>query len=369
MNPPSRRPLLGLAVAATVGLAALYPREAHTIAQETEASAYPVATPRRDTVHVERAFVAEIAAVRHAELRARVDGVLEALDVDEGESVREGAVLFRVNPRAFDQEVAVARAQVRQAEAELAAARLDRDHSQQLVDQHVISPAELAMVQARVDALEATREERSANAGLAEVHRDLATIRAPFDGTVNRIPRKAGSLVSAGDLLTSITDTREVFAWFHLSERDALAWFGSDDATGREVSLRLADGSLHGSTGVIDAAEAEFDEHGTMALRARFPNPDGLLRHGSSGTVVVRDPLPDALLVPQRSTFDVQGNLYVYLVDDGQMARARKITPLVRHDQDFVIADGLTEADTFILEGVQRVRDGDRVVTRPAGER
>lgn len=326
-------------------------------------SAYTLASPRRESAFIEHEFVARLSAARHAEIRARVSGVIESVHVDEGAAVRADSVLFRVNARALEQELAVAKAMVRQAEAELDAARIERDNSELLVTKNVISPPELALAESEVRSLVAAVDERRASASLAQVHRDLASIRAPFDGVVNRIPRKAGSVVESGELLTTIADTSELFAYFHLSERDALAYLKRPEAERpQEVQLRLIDGTLLPERGRIDAFESEFDDNGTLAVRARFPNTSGLLRHGSSGTILLRDEVEGALLVPQKSTFDVQGNLFVYAVDQAGVAHARKIDTTARVGADFVVTGGLTEADRFVLEGVQRIRDGEQVV-------
>jgi membrane fusion protein (multidrug efflux system) len=312
----------------------------------------------------EREFAAELRAARHAELRARMDGVVEAALVDDGERVQAGDPLFAVNAQTLDRELEVALAQVRGAVADLDAARLDRDNTRVLVDRAVVSPVELALAESRVNAQAAASDEARAAAELARVRRDLAVIRAPFDGVVNLLPRKVGSAVAAGDLLTTISDPSEILAWFHLSEREALAWETQDERP-PEVALLLADGSVYPHPGQVDAVAGEFDpETGNLAVRVRFPNPEGRLRHGGTGTVRLLEVIPDAVRVPQRSTVDVQGSYFVYVVDDSGIPRTRRVVPRSRVGDDFVLAEGLSASDRFVVEGVQKIRDGEKIDTR-----
>jgi RND family efflux transporter MFP subunit len=322
-----------------------------------------VASPEVTNTSIERDYVAEIRAVRHAELRSRFKGVLETVSVDEGQPVKAGQTLFVVNARALKQELLVARAATLGAEAELKAAQLELQNTKLLQEKNVVSSAELALAESKVQTLRAKVEESKANAERALVERGYAEVKAPFAGVVNRIPHKAGSAVSEDELLTTITDTSEVFAYFRISEREYLDYLNSRAGDKpRNVSLRLVDGSTFPTEGVVDAIESEFDrETGTLAYRARFANANGTLKHGSSGKVVLKSDLPQALLVPQKSTFDVQGDIYVYVVDSNNVPHARKIVVKARLNDAFVVERGLVQGERFVLDGVQKVKDGTRI--------
>ena len=334
------------------------------VAAATEAPPkLPVASPELADVTLEREYVAEIRAVRHAELRARFKGILESVAVDEGQAVTAGQTLFTVNARALEQEVRVARAAILGVKAELDAAERELENTRLLSDNNVVSSAELALSESKVQSLRARLEEARANAERAVVELGFAKIASPFDGVVNRIPRRAGSAVAEDELLTTVTDTSEVFAYFRITEREYLEYLASAaDAASRTTSLRLVDGSVFPSEGVVDAIANEFDRAtGTLTYRARFANPDGTLKHGSSGKVILRSSLADALLVPQRATFDVQGDVYVYRLDESDVARARKLVVKARVGDAFVVDSGIEQGDRFVLEGVQKVRDGARI--------
>lgn len=349
--------LVGLALC--LGAFACGEREHSAEAGDANRS-FPVATPTVKDVVLRREYVAKIEAVRHAELHARIKGTIESVTVDEGAAVKAGQLLFSINARVHKQDVAVARAAARAQEAELHAAELDQQNTQLLADKNIVSAAELARAKSKTEMLRAKVQEANALAQRANVELERADIRAPFDGVVDRIPRKAGNAVAEDELLTTISDTREVFAYFAISEREYLDLEKSKHgAEPRKVSLVLADGSMFGHDGTVDAVAGELDpETGTLAYRARFPNPDGVLKHGSSGKVVIESELKNAVLVPQRATFEVQGNVYIYAVDKDNVVHVKKLDVRQRFEDEFVVGSGLTANDRFVLEGLQHVKDG-----------
>lgn len=329
--------------------------------------AFSVASPKLADTSIEREYVGEVQAVRYAEVRSRLKGLIESVAVDEGQPVKAGQQLFSIAASELQQELLKARAATKSAEAELKSMRLEQDNTKMLFEKKVVSSAEMALADSKVDALQARVEESKANGNQMAISLTYAKVRAPFDGVVNRIPRKVGSVVSEDDLLTTVSDTSEVFVYFRVSEREYLEYAaGSSESRAKDVSLKLADGSAHPGRGVIDAVENEVSrDTGNLAFRARFPNPGGLLKHGSSGKVAIRTNLSGALLVPQKSTFEVQGRLFVYSLDANNTTRAREIVAKHRVGDSFVVASGLTSQDRFILEGVQKVKEGMRVDVVP----
>jgi membrane fusion protein (multidrug efflux system) len=219
--------------------------------------------------------------------------------------------------------------------------------------------------------LRARVEEAKANEALAAVELDRADLHATFDGVVDRIPHKAGSAVEDDELLTTISDTGEVFAYFSISEREYLELVkSSPDAEGRQVLLELADGTMFPYFGHIDAVGSELDpQTGTLAYRARFPNDHGTLKHGSSGKIVIETKLLGALLVPQKATFEVQGDVYAFILDADNVVHARKIRVKERLDDTFVIDAGIGRGERYVLEGIQQVKDGTSIEPRDPDRR
>lgn len=336
---------------------------------------FPVASPERTDTFFEREYVAEIRAIRHAEVRSRIKGILESVNVDEGQMVKAGQTLFSITAKDLKQDVLVSRAATLGAEAELAAAKLEQDNAKFLFEKKVVSETELKLAESKVNTLKAKVDELKATTGRSSIELGFAQLKAPFDGVVNRIPRKDGSAISEDDLLTTVTDSREVYAYFYISEREYLEYMAIPvNERPKDVSLKLADGSIFPSPGVIDTIEGEFNkETGSIAFRAKFPNTSGLLKHGSTGKIVLETDLRGAMLVPQKSTFEVQGNFYVYVLDANNMATARKIVPKLRLKDSFVIESGLELTDRFVVEGVQKIKEGTRIgvfssATKSVGE-
>ncbi len=326
---------------------------------------FPVGTPLMTSAFVDKEYVGKVEAVRYVELRSRHKGFIEQLGVDEGQAVKQGQLLFAISARELAQDVKKAKAAIDSAAAELKAAELELANSQVLAEKKIISQVEVEVTKAKVASLAAKLEEARAHEGQAAINLSFGQLRAPFDGVVNRIPRKAGAMIEAGELLTTLADTHDVFVYFRLSEQEYLATTQAQGTPPRSVSLKLANGMLYPEPGVIDAIESEFDDAtGNLAFRARFTNANGVLKHGASGKVVVRTELGRAMVVPQAATFELQELLYVYTVDQENRAHATRIVPRARLDDVFVVESGLSEADRIVLEGVHKVKEGERVVLR-----
>lgn len=338
--------------------------------QETTAT-YPVAKPLvADTAHYDE-YVAQLAAQQNVELRSRLEGFIEQIHVDEGQAVREGQLLFTIGSKEYAQQALGAQAAARSAEAEFQAARIELENTVRLKDKNIVSASESEMMRAKVDAAEARVAEAKAVAARAEMDLAYTQVKAPFDGVINRIPNKRGSLVEVGTLLTTLSNTTEVFAYFNLSEEDYLdivTTTRGDRAD--DVSLLLANGMAFPAKGVIETTESEFNPTtGNIAFRARFQNPDGILKHGGTGKVRVRNALPRSMIIPQKATFEVQGSIYLFVVDDEGIVRMRQVVPTHRVELDYVLAEGLEANERFLLEGIQRVRDGDRITIAPGTDK
>lgn len=331
--------------------------------QENAEDAFPVTSPIViDTVY-NREYVADIQAVQNIELRARVKGFLDKVHVDEGASVKQGEVLFTISDREYREALTKAKAISKSIAAEVKAADLEVQNKKRLVEKNVISKAELEIAEANLEALQARAEEAQADESSAALNLSYTVVRAPFDGTINRIPNKTGSLIEEGMLLTTISDSRDVFAWFNMSESEYLG-FVRQGNTGEkpQVSLLTADNTPYPYKGVVETVESEINKStGNISFRARFANPDQLLRHGATGKIILSQKLEHVLVIPQKSTFEIQGKLFVYTVGNDDIVHMRNITPAYRIPHLYVMGTGITSEDVILYEGIQRVREGDKV--------
>jgi RND family efflux transporter MFP subunit len=313
------------------------------------------------TIHQE--FVADIHALQNVEIRARVKGYLDRILVDEGKQVKSGQVMFTINSQEYIADLARAKAILSQASAELKAEELTLVNTRLLVDKNVISKNQLAISLAKVDGLRAKREEALAHVRAAELKVEHSNIRAPFDGMVDRLPFKRGSLVDEGTLLTTLSDNRNVYAYFNVSEQEYLA-FSEQDGVNKSTSvdLVLANGETYPQKGVVETIEGEFDKNtGNIAFRARFANPDKLLRHGASGKVQLPKKVTGYWAIPQKSVFEIQEKSYVFVKDASGTVKMKSIQPDLRIPHFFLVKNGFSAKDTVLIEGIQLVKQGQKI--------
>lgn len=327
------------------------------------AEQYPVVSPERHDTTYASEYVAEIIAVQNVEIRNRLHGFIEVIHVDEGKPVKKGQTLFSISSKVYQQKLLQAEAATKSALADLKSAQIELENTERLYKKNIISKTEFELAQARAEALKAKVEEARSQEAEAHLQLSFTEIKAPFDGIINRIPKKVGSLVEEGELLTSISNHDEVLAYFHLSEKEYLEYRKrTESGKSDKVSLMLADGSPFPHPGVIETSESEFDPlSGNIAFRARFANPEGILRHGSHGKVVISKPLNNALMIPQKSTFEIQDKTYVYVVKSDSTLEQRIIVLKQRLPHIFVVESGITENDHILYEGVESVSNGLKI--------
>ena len=318
----------------------------------------PVTSPQRRATEFTREYVAQVHAHQHIEVRALERGYLQGIYVDEGQRVTRGQRMFQLLPVIYQ-------AEVQEAEAEAERAGIEYDNTRSLADKNVVSPQELALAGA-------SRAKARAKLKLAATHQSLTQVNAPFSGTMGRFQARLGSLIGEGDLLTTLSDTSKMWVYFNVSEREYLDLKAeSPDLKGRPVRLQLANGKLFDRPGTIETIDSDFDnETGTIAFRAGFSNPDGLLRHGETGKILLSSNVPDALIIPQKATFEVMDKKFVFVVDGSHHVHSRPITVTAELPQLYVVGSGLTEQEHVLVEGLRRVREGSAIEpdVRPPGD-
>lgn len=330
--------------------AALCAVSCHSGKEENEDDGKFVATsPLRVDTSFTKEYVAQIRSVRDIEIRAQEKGYLEAIYVDEGQPVKAGQLLFRIMPKVYE-------AELQKAEAEMRAAEIELQNTRTLAEKNVVSKNELAIAQARY-------EQAKAEADLARVHLSFTEIKAPFDGMIDRLPKKIGSLIDEGELLTMLSDNSQVFVYFNVSEPEYLEYQSAGkDSAKKEVGLLLANNKPLPYKGLVETIESEFNnETGNIAFRARFNNPDRLLRNGETGKVLMTEPLAKALLIPQKATYEIQDKIYVFVIDENNQLHSRNITVRGSLPDLYVVESGLEENDRILLEGVQKAKDDDHI--------
>jgi len=242
------------------------------------------------------------------------------------------------------------------ADAEAQAAEIEVNNTQSLADRNVVSKNELALAQAKL-------KKAKAEYALAKAHLAFTEIKAPFDGIVDHLHLKQGSLVEEGELLTSLSDNNQMFAYFNVSEPEYLDYKANTKGGVKgKVNLLLANNKELKYTGEVETIESEFDnETGNIAFRARFPNPDKLLKHGETGKILMTVPQKNAMVIPQKATYEIQDKRYVFVVDNNNVVKSRLITITGELPDLFLVATGLNDGEKILLEGVQKVKDDDKI--------
>ena len=324
-----------------------------------EIKSYQVVNPIITDTTYERAYAANINSLQNVEIRNKVRGFIEEIYVDEGQKVQTGQILFALNSKELEQQIHKAEASIQSAQAELKGVEIEYDNTKKLFEKNVVAKSELDLWATKVALNKAKLNAARVEKEQATLHFQFTKIKAPFNGVINRIPFKKGSLVDEGALLTSISNNEFVFAYFNVSEIDYLEYAQATNKSNK-VKLVLANNTVYPQQGIIETTESEFDAStGNIAFRAKFPNESRLLKQGSSGKILAPSHFKNAILIPQKATFEVQGNIYVYVVDKQNKVGIKKINPVVRLSNFFVLDIGLEKSDTIILEGIQTVKEGD----------
>ncbi|MFD1602606.1 efflux RND transporter periplasmic adaptor subunit [Flavobacterium artemisiae] len=317
--------------------------------EKEEAEKFTVTNPVKIDTSFTKEYVSQIKSVRNIEIRAQEKGFLQNIYVDEGQFVKKGQLLFKIMPNMYQSELLKAQAEQKSTEIEL-------QNSKLLADKNIVSKNELSVAQAKL-------QSAKAEVALAKLHLSFTEIRAPFDGTIDRIPLKLGSLIDEGELLTSLSDNSQMFAYFNVSEPEYISYETNiKDRADNKVNLVLANGDIFKEKGNVEVIESEFNnETGNIAFRARFPNSAKLLRNGETGQVQMNVPLKNAIVIPQKATYEIQDKKYVFVVDKNNKVTSREITITGEIPDLYVIRTGLTENDKILLEGVQKVKENDKI--------
>ncbi len=303
-------------------------------------------------------------------IRPQVSGFITKVHVDEGQQVRKGQVLFTLDQVQYQAAVDAAQAAIRVAESAVNTAQLTADNKRRLYDKNIISEYEWQMADNQLK--QAKAQLASANAQLVTAQKNLAytVVTAPSDGVIGSIPNREGSLASPSSMepLTTVSDNSEVYAYFSLNEKDIL---GMTDNGARSlnssvdamppVSLRLANGEIYPEKGKVATVSGVIDNTtGAATVRALFNNPSGMLRSGSTGSVLIPNSFEKVIIIPQSATSELQNIRFAYVVNDSNkiVATPIQVSP-ISDGKNFIVVSGLEAGQRIAVEGVgTSVRDG-----------
>ncbi|MGX5820605.1 efflux RND transporter periplasmic adaptor subunit [Chitinophaga lutea] len=340
------------------------------------ATPLPVLTVQQLPATTFREYTAALEGKVNVEIRPQVDGYLDKIYVDEGDYVKQGQPLFKINDRLYQESLSNNRAALQAAQANEEKAALEVEKLTPLVQNNVVSDVQLKNAQSSLQAAKASVSQAKAMVGNASINVGYTLITAPVSGYVGRIPLKAGSLVGRGEAqpLTVLSDVKDVYAYFSMSEIDFLQF--KEEIAGKTVEekirqlpaveLVLADGSVYESKGKIETVEGQFDKTtGAISFRATFPNGVGILRSGATGKVRIPKQLSEALIVPHEATFELQDKVFVFAVGDSNKVASKPITISGKSGTYLFVEKGLKPGERIVYSGFDRLQEGAVVAPQP----
>jgi membrane fusion protein (multidrug efflux system) len=336
----------------------------------------PVLTVSKVPATTYREFSASLEGSNVVELRPQVDGYLDEVYVDEGAYVQKGQSLFRINDRPYREQLNTAKAALAAAKANFSNAQINLSKTEPLVKSKVVSDVQLKAAQAASDAASANVAQAQAQVENAEINLGYTLIKAPVDGYIGRIPFKTGSLVglASPQALTVISEISEIHAYFSLSETDFIQFKNQfPGATIEEkikgmppVELVLADNSLYNQKGKVELVSGQFDHRmGTITFRSAFKNTEGLLRSGNTGKIRISRNIPEALLIPQEATYELQDKVFVFILADSNKVVSTPLRIADKRGNYYLVEQGLKPGQKIVYAGLDRLRDGAVIKPMP----
>lgn len=324
----------------------------HAEQTKHEESEFVVSSPIKVDTAIDKEYVCQIKASNHIEIRSLERGYLQKIFVDEGQHIKRGQQIFQIMPMVYEAEMEKSKAAVDYA-------GIEYENTKILSDKNIVSQQELALSKAKLN-----REK--ADLKLQNTHLGLTNIKAPFNGIIDRFQMRLGSLVEEGELLTTLSDNSKLWVYFNVPEAEYLDYATRIKKEGpQKVKLLMANNQIFNHIGSFETIEADFNnETGNIAFRATFPNPEGILRHGETGTILLPAYIKNALLIPQEATFDILDKKFVFVVDKKGVIHSTQITVGLEMPHIYAVTSGLTTKDQILVEGLRKVTNGDHIKTK-----
>lgn len=331
---------------AALSLLSTCQKKEHKVEEE---ATFLVTHPLRLDTLVLKDYVGQVRAIQHIEIRTLEKGYLQNIYVDEGQFVKKGQLMFQIMPTIYQ-------AETQKAQAEVNFVQIEYQNTKNLADSNIVSKNELALAKAKLD-------KAKAELALSQAHLGFTEVRAPFDGIMDRFQVRLGSLVDEGELLTTLSDNSKMWVYFNVPEAEYLDYATrAKSSTPLDVKLLMANNELFDQGGKVETIEADFDnETGNIAFRATFPNPKRVLRHGETGNILMPVHLKNALLIPQKATFEILDKKYIYVVDEKSQVQSRQITVGTELPHLYVVTSGLKEGEKVLIEGLRKVRNKQKI--------
>ncbi|MFV9551693.1 efflux RND transporter periplasmic adaptor subunit [Algibacter sp. PT7-4] len=320
---------------------------------------FPIAKLQSKTVTGYTDYPATIEGVVNSDVRAKTSGYIEKVYVDEGQKVRKGQVLFKLETQSLSQDAGAAKARVNVAQVEV-------DKLVPLVEKNIISPVQLETAKANLAQAKANYSSVSANIG-------YATIKSPIDGYVGAINFREGALISPSDTtpLTTVSEIDQVYAFFSFNEAQYINHLQRNGGKSKaeriknspDLSLVLANGKIYSEKGRIQTSTGQINQStGTIKIRAAFDNPNEILTNGNSGKIRFPIEYKDAIVVPQTATFEQQGNIMIFKLGENNKVKTTILKIKGTVNNLYVIESGLSINDIIVVSGIGKLKNGMEIL-------
>jgi len=321
-----------------------------------QVKAFPVATLTAQDVELQSSYPAVLKGQQDIDIKARVEGYIDAVLVDEGAIVKKGQPLFKINSPSSVQMIQNAKANYNTAE-------LDVERMRPLAQKGIISEVKLSTYENTLASAKATLDQAKATL-------NWATVTSPVDGVVGTLAYRQGSLVTNTTVLTTVSNTSNVVAYFSVNEKDLLELLkefkGNTQAEKIKnmpaVRMILSDGTQYEETGRIETISGVVDAtSGSVSFRALFPNKHGLLRSGSSANVIIPSEQKGAIVIPQKATFAQQDKILVYKFQGDSVIQKVVSVKTTPDGQGYVVTEGLSLGDKIVTDGIANLTNGQKI--------
>jgi membrane fusion protein (multidrug efflux system) len=334
---------------------------------------YQVFTITTQSATLHTSYPAVMQGEQTIDIRPKVDGYIEKIYVDEGSVVKKGQLLFKLSAPEYEQTVINSLAAINSAKADINSAEIAVNKTKPLVEKGIISEYELQTNQNTLDTKKAALAQAQTALATAKVNLGYTYVTSPVNGVVGSIPYRLGSLITSATTspLTTVANIGKVYAYFSLNEKQLLDFSRSVKGSTLDeklkntpdVNLTLADGSAYPEKGRLETISGVLNTTtGSASFRAAFPNPLHLLRSGSSGNVDIPQALTAAVLVPQKSAYELQGKYFVYVLGDNNLVKNQEIKIMeLTAGQYYVVTDGVKAGDKIVYDGTISLKDSTKI--------
>ena len=342
----------------------------HTDHKVSVTQSYPELTLSNQSATLNTTYPVTLRGKEDVDIKPRVDGFIDAVNIDEGAVVRKGQILFKINSPSSEQMYLSAKAALNSAQAQLNTSQLDVERIRPLAEKGILSNVQLQMYENAYKSAVATFEQAKATLANAEATKSWATVTSPVDGIVGTIPYRLGSLVNSSSTLTTVANTSSIYAYFSMNEKvlsDFLNTLEGETQVEKiknapELTLQLADGSIYAEKGKLETISGVVNvTTGSANFRAVFPNQQGFLKSGTSGKINIPRLLENVLVIPQAATFSQQDKVLTFKVQ-GDSVVQKSISVITLSDgKNYAVTDGLTEGDVIVESGVATLFNGKKI--------